>query len=83
MDSEDEVEEGAGEEEDTEGDRPDDEGDSKWGWVQCVDAVSDTCRCSWDAVWEMGIIEFFNILCYRKDKQEQEKRSLEKWRKTH
>ena len=56
---------------------------SKWGWIQCVDAVSDTCRCSWDAVWEMGIIEFFNILCYRKDKQEQEKRSLEKWRKTH
>ena len=83
MDSEDKTEEGQGEAGDTEEDRSDAEGDSQFGWTSCVDAVSETCRCSWDAVWTMSVIEFLNILCYRKDKQEQEKRMMEKWRKTH
>ena len=31
----------------------------------------------------MSVIEFLNLLCYRKDKLEREKRQMEKWRKTH
>jgi hypothetical protein len=31
----------------------------------------------------MPVIEFFNYLSYRKDKAEQEKRQMEKWRRTH
>ena len=55
----------------------------KWGWIACVDAVSETCRCSWDDVWQMSALEFLNILSYRKDKAEKEKEELEKWKKTH
>jgi hypothetical protein len=46
-----------------------------------VDAVSETCRCSWDDVFRMTAIEFLNILSYRKDKMEKEKAELEEWKR--
>ena len=55
----------------------------KWGWVANVDLVSETCRCSWNEVWEMSAIEFLNILAYRRDKGAKEKEELEKWRRSH
>ena len=57
--------------------------DEKWGWIACVDAVSETCRCSWDNVWEMTALEFLNILSYRKDKMDKEKTEIEKWKQRH
>lgn len=45
--------------------------------------VSETCRCSWDDVWQMSAIEFLNILAYKKDKTEKEKEEIEKWRRSH
>lgn len=54
-----------------------------WGWISCVDAVSETCRCPWDAVWQMSAMEFLNILAYRKDKIAKEKEDLEKWKRSH
>lgn len=57
--------------------------DEKWGWIANVDAVSETCRCSWDDVWNMTAIEFLNILCYRNDKLEEQKAQIEKWKKLH
>ena len=83
MDYQDKDEEGSAEGGDTDEDREPAEGNSQWGWISCVDAVSETCRCSWDEVWHMSVIEFLNLLCYRKDKLEREKRQMEKWRKTH
>lgn len=55
----------------------------KWGWIANVDAVSETCRCSWDDVWQMTAIEFLNIISYRRDKSEEEKRKLDEWKRTH
>lgn len=45
-----------------------------------MDAVSETCRCSWDDVWRMTALEFLNILSYRKDKLEKQKRDIEAWK---
>ena len=84
MDDEADDEEESAEEGDTEQDRGTDQGVAQWQlWVGCVDAVSETCRCSFNEVWEMPVIEFLNYLCYRKDKMEREKRQMEKWRRTH
>ena len=52
----------------------------KWGWIANVDAVSETCRCSWDEVWNMTALEFLNILAYRADKADKEKADIEKWK---
>lgn len=38
-------------------------------------------RTSWDAVWKMSAIEFLNIIAYRKDKGEEERRQIERWKK--
>ena len=75
-----------GEGQDGEGDDPEEDSGhatftEKWGWVALVDGVSDTLRCEWDKVWMMPAIEFLNIVCYRKDKAEEEKREIEKWKK--
>lgn len=51
--------------------------------MSAVDAVSETCRCPWNDVWEMPVMEFLNILCYRKDKIEREKREIEQYKRTH
>jgi len=45
--------------------------------------VSETYRCDWDRVYEMTALQFLNILAYRKDKAEHEKREMERWRRTH
>ena len=63
-----------------------DAGDSfqdKWGWIANVDEVSETCRCSWDEVWQMSAIEFLNLICYKKDKIAREKEQIEQWKQTH
>ena len=39
--------------------------------------VSETTREPWSKVYEMTPIVFFNILCYRKDKDAEEKRQME------
>lgn len=48
-----------------------------------MDAVSETCRCEWDKVFEMPIMECLNILSYRADKIEKEKKDIEEWKRTH
>lgn len=55
----------------------------KWGWIANIDAVSETCRISWDDVTRMTAMEFLNILSYRKDKSASEKAELERWKNTH
>lgn len=55
----------------------------RWGWVSCVDAVSETMRTSWDAVLAMTAMEFLNVLSYRRDKKAAEKESIDKWKQTH
>lgn len=45
-----------------------------------MNLVSETCRCSWDDVWQMSALEFLNILSYRKDKKEKDKQDLERWK---
>ena len=55
----------------------------KWGWIANVDAASETCRVSWDEVLRWSAVEFLNILSYRKDKLDKEKREIEEWKRTH
>lgn len=46
-----------------------------------VDTVSHTVNESWSVVFEMGVFEFLNILCYARDKAEFEKQQIQKWAK--
>lgn len=55
----------------------------RWGWIASVDAVSETVREGWDQVFRRPVLEFLNILAYRKDKREEEKRAIEEWKRTH
>lgn len=40
-------------------------------------------RKSWDDVFTMNVIEFLNVICYIKDKNEKEKADMERWKRTH
>ena len=48
----------------------------RWSWWHNVDAVSETLRISWDEVLAKSVVEFLNILAYRKDKHNWEKESI-------
>lgn len=48
-----------------------------------MDLVSETLRCEWDKVWRMSVLEFLNIIAYRKDKAEEDKKQIERWKKTN
>jgi len=56
---------------------------NRWGWIANVDAVSETCRCSWDDVWRLKAMEFLNILAYRRDKIAKETKDIEEYKNTH
>lgn len=55
----------------------------RWKWVAMVDRVSETVRDSWEKVFTMNVYEFFNIVCYRIDKDNEDKRNMELWKKKH
>ena len=81
---------GGEEENSADGEGGDDEVDSeggafgvKWDWLAWVDMVSNTCRCSWDDVFRKSAVEFLNIVCYSRDKAEEEKRNIERWKRRH
>lgn len=38
-------------------------------------------RISWDDVFTMPALEFLNMICYRRDKAEEERRQIEQWKK--
>lgn len=40
--------------------------------------MSETLRISWDEVLQKSVVEFLNILAYRKDKNAWEKDSIKK-----
>lgn len=40
-------------------------------------------RCSWDEVWDKTAMEFLNVLAYRRDKDEAEKKAIERWKRLH
>lgn len=56
---------------------------NKWGWISMVDRVSETIRESWKVVFDMGVMEFLNILCYSKDKAAFEKKQIDDYVKKH
>ena len=69
----------------------DDDGDSeetrnayqdKWGWIESVDTVSETIREPWSVVFKMNIVEFLNILCYIKDRGDERKRQMQKYKES-
>lgn len=40
-------------------------------------------RCSWDEVWAKPVIEFLNVLAFRKDKDQWKKEARERWKRSH
>lgn len=50
----------------------------KWGWWHNLDVVAETLRISWDDVLGKSIVEFLNVLSYRRDKGVWEKDSIKK-----
>lgn len=46
-----------------------------------VDTVSETVRNSWDYVLEYPIVQFFNILIYRIEKNKREEERIKNWRR--
>jgi len=45
-----------------------------------VDTISQLTREPFSKVWEMGIIEFFNLLGYSHFKAEKERERIQKWK---
>ena len=62
------------------GDTDSDTFTGRWGWVHCVDTVSETCRCSWEEVWQKPVMEFFNILAYHNDKVQHDREQRKQWK---
>lgn len=52
----------------------------KWGWISSVDVVSETIREPWSVVFKMNVVEFLNILSYTRDKANEKKRQMEKYK---
>ena len=48
-----------------------------------VNRVSETIREPWGVVFDMGVMEFLNILCYAKDKAAFEKKQIDDYVKKH
>lgn len=46
-----------------------------------MDKVSETIREPWQIVFDMGVVEFLNILCYSMDKAEFERKKIKEWQK--
>ena len=43
--------------------------------------MSETMRQSWSDTFRMPALEFLNVIAYRKDMAEEERRQIEKWKK--
>ena len=54
--------------------------DTGYIWLSLVDCISNLTREPFSKVWEMGIIEFFNLLGYSHYKAEKEKERIERWK---
>ena len=55
----------------------------KWGWLSMVNEVSDITKLTWYQVFEMTVVEFLNICCYSRDKNNWEIAQSKKWQATH
>lgn len=40
-------------------------------------------RISWDEVFSMPVLQFLNMICYRMDKAEEQKKEIERWKKNN
>ena len=49
----------------------------KWGWVDYAVIVKEIKSITLDEVFEINIVEFLNLVCYHKDKNEYEKKQQE------
>ena len=45
-----------------------------------IDVVSETTRQPWSYVFNFGIIYFFNIAAYAKDKEDRKRKLAERWK---
>ena len=66
-----------GEPEDSEGEI--DERNRRYNWLRQVDDVSHTVRITWDEVWSMCVIEFFNIVDYIKERERRKADDIKQW----
>ena len=71
-------EDGAGE-----GEEGIDESERRYRWLRQIDEVAHTKRVSWDDVWRMGVIEFYNIVDYIKEKNRREQEAMKQWQVSH
>lgn len=55
----------------------------KWGHIYWIDQVAEITHNNWDTVLKMGVIEFLNILCYIREKNNWEKESRERYMRQH
>ena len=49
-------------------------------WFSQIDEVSHTKGVSWDDVMSMGIIEFFNIVSYCKERNRRQREEMMNWK---
>ena len=80
----DEGEESDSEEEDEDGDKGTDyitKFNKQWGWFNWAVQVKEIKSIPLDDVFEIGIVEFLNILCYIKDKNALERKQQEEYMK--
>ena len=55
----------------------------RWGWIYNIDRVSERMRISWNDAYKLNIIEFLNVLCYIKDRNDWEKQQIEDYKRVH
>lgn len=48
-----------------------------------IDRVAKTEGETWHNVLEFGIIEFFNVLCFCKDRDEEDRKKIEEFKRKH
>lgn len=52
-------------------------------WLSLIDEVSEATREPWSKVWEMSVVEFFNLLTFCRWKAEKRKTDADKWKASH
>lgn len=55
----------------------------RYNWLRQIDEVAHTKNVTWDDVWSMGVIEFFNIISYIKEKNRREQEEIKQWQMKH
>ena len=59
------------------------EADEKFGFMSLIHDYSDFTKTKWSEVWEVNIIEFFQMLAFIKEYKRREQEAIKKYQREH